>query len=685
MRTPGWKGLRFPGPIPALHHAGIALTMLLLAISLMSRTSSADQPDTVGAGTIVVGGDLDYPPFEWLDDEGQPSGFHIDLLREVAKEINREVTFYLGPWNHVLRKFEHGDIDVLPMFRNAEREQRFSFTEPHVILYHEIFTRKGREGTVILENVGGASGIVQRGSYAHEYLLANHPGMDIIGVQTEAEAVRLLATGVGDFAIVTNIGGMKAIEKYGLSQVMAAGTPLLAVEYCFAVSKNRPGLLAQINRGLGRVRSSGRYADLYAVWLSGRPTSEKLVHIILLIVGPLGLVVVLILVWSWSLRRTVARQTGELAESEERFRTVADFTYDWEFWISPDGNLIYISPSCERLTGYSRQRFLEDPLLVEKIVHVDDRDRVREHFRTELSSGKPSFLEFRIITRVGEERWIGHTCVAVHAHDGRSLGRRATNRDITGSKEAREEIQKLNETLEQRVRDRTDQLEAAVKELEAFSYSVSHDLRSPLRALDGFARLLVDDHGEELKPEAKQYLWLIQKNARKMGNLIDDLLSFSRLSRQPLHKVRVNTHALVQNVLNEILPESQERNIVVLDSLPPCYADPPLLTQVFTNLISNAAKYSRHVPHPNIHIGCAGETFFVRDNGIGFDMTYVDKLFGVFQRLHSSDEYEGTGVGLAIVQRIIKRHGGKIWAESAPGKGAVFSFVLSGHEQPQED
>ncbi|HMP81889.1 MAG TPA: PAS domain S-box protein [Verrucomicrobiota bacterium] len=257
--------------------------------------------------------------------------------------------------------------------------------------------------------------------------------------------------------------------------------------------------------------------------------------------------------------------------------------------------------------------------------------------------------------------------------------------DITERKRAGERVHQLNLELEQRVRDRTAELEAVNKELEAFSYSVSHDLRAPLRAVNGFAGIVLEDYGRHLPVEGRRYLERIQAGGRRMGELIDDLLALSRLSRQSMNRETVDIGGLVREVIAELNAQTDGRKVQFkVRNLPPCNADTGLIRQVWVNLITNAVKYTRHRNPARIQIGCSRDNgrnvYFVADNGAGFDMQYASKLFGVFQRLHRADEFEGTGVGLAIAQRIIHRHGGHIWAEAAVDRGATFRFTL---EEPQ--
>ena len=632
------------------------------------------------------------------------------------------------------------------------------------------------------------------------------------------------------------------------------------------------------------------------------------------------------------------RKKAELAllESEEKYRLISDNSEDWIYWIAPDGNFLYVSPACERVTGYSPEEFINHPELIYKIVYDADKALLNQHFHnTQINDGHRE-LEYRIITKKGELRWISHNCspmlnkqgefmghrgtnhnitqrklqeqklfesefrfnklyensalgmvlaneksqfiktnpafcaimgysesellkmtykdisladelkenlsniqklirketsvyktekhyvrkdgqiiwgaltvVANFADDGNFLYNLATVEDITRKKQAEDEIKSLNEristatrasqvgiwdwdikndilnwddqmytlyglkknelknayevwisglhpddrefsenetrqailglkeydtefrvvwpdgsihfikskaevfrdemnvavrmvginlditerkkteqeiiklnnTLEQRVIERTSQLEAANKELEAFSYSVSHDLRAPLRHINGYVDLLNTRYLDNLPEKAQHYLNTITVASKQMGQLIDDLLQFSRTGRQELHKVKFDMNILINEVLEKMKPDIINRKIVWnIQKLPEAFGDSSLIKQVWINLLDNALKYSKYKEKTEITIDFRNEgqnfVFLVHDNGVGFDMKYANKLFGVFQRLHPQSEFEGTGIGLANVQRIIHKHNGRIWAEAEPDKGATFYFTL---------
>jgi PAS domain S-box-containing protein len=294
-----------------------------------------------------------------------------------------------------------------------------------------------------------------------------------------------------------------------------------------------------------------------------------------------------------------------------------------------------------------------------------------------LSTGEPLVGLMEHVVRPGQEErhWMA-TKVPLHGPGGELVGIVGVTRDVTDRVQTEARMQELNTELTRRAAEAT----AANAELEAFAYSVSHDLRAPLRAIDGFSRILEREGGERLDAEGRRLLGLVRENAQQMAHLIDDLLSLSRIGRQELVRVDVDVTHLVTKAW-ETATRSEER-IPALDLQPlgRLMGDPALLRQLFLNLLSNAVKFSRPTAAARVQVGCmrdgANVVYCVKDNGVGFDMRYSHKLFGVFQRLHGADEFEGTGVGLAIVQRVAHRHGGRAWAESPPGCGASFFVAL---------
>jgi PAS domain S-box-containing protein len=336
----------------------------------------------------------------------------------------------------------------------------------------------------------------------------------------------------------------------------------------------------------------------------------------------------------------------------------------------------------ENIFGYRASEMIGTSIM--RLVPADLQEEERDQILGKIKDGESvDHFETMRQTKGGRLISVSVTVSPIKDASGAVIGASKVARDITGRKQAEDEILRLNSELEERVIQRTDQLEAANKDLESFSYSVSHDLRAPLRAISGFSRIVLEDHSTGMDADGLRYLQLVEKSALQMGQLIDDLLTFSRTGRQALNVQPVITADVVNAALDDLKAMQENRRVnISIGDLADCEADPSLLRQVWLNLLSNALKYTRKCDPALITIGSRREggmdVFFVQDNGAGFDMKYADKLFGVFQRLHLADDYEGTGVGLALVQRIVQRHGGRVWAEAKLNLGATFYFTLSG-------
>lgn len=377
-----------------------------------------------------------------------------------------------------------------------------------------------------------------------------------------------------------------------------------------------------------------------------------------------------------------------LQVSEERYALAVDGSSDgiWDWNIITDK--VFYSARHKELLGVPESKVEEDVDFFRSRLHPDDIKRTWDRVQLHLDAKVPYDIEYRLRHEDGSYRWFRARGRALWDENGIPFRMAGAITDITERHLAAERIQNLNQELEQRVNKRTAELEHANKELEAFSYSVSHDLRAPIRHISSFSELLRQDTESHLSESGLRFMEIITQTSQRMGELIDDLLTFSRLGRQAVSRQIVDCQKLVSEIWREVNQLNSYQNCKIeIDKLPSTHADPKLLRHVWLNLIENAAKYSSHNTAPLIQISSAqhdGLTWYsIKDNGVGFDQTYASKLFDPFQRLHREDEFPGTGIGLAITKRIVYKHGGMIRGTGKINEGAIFEFTLGNENDTQ--
>jgi len=511
----------------------------------------------------------------------------------------------------------------------------------------------------------------------------------------EASWVVPTAVAIGALVIVTGIlqtrGALGArASVVGLLIDVVAAFSLVALYssdprgYLFALV-----LLTQIEGGvvLGNPRAIWLWAGTTAGY-AGLETWRSVTLEQALDPGELALRVGAGLLATYLAGQTAGRLTGERARvhteltgrraGEVRLRSLVERAPVGLILARSDGTIILANEHLHRILG-RRPGVLEGSSFFD-LFHGYGSLEQMERAVADLASGTiPLSLEVPLTRPDGARIW-----VSVVADLTPSAGQQhilAIVEDISDRRATREAMRDDNEQLEQRVTERTEELESANKELESFSYSVSHDLRAPLRAVDGFSQILLEDHSTHLDDEGRRVVGVIVERVGKMGRLIDGLLKFSRLGRQESNDQRVDMTALAREAADDLLELEPDRTVKVeIGDLGAIVGDPGLLRQVLLNYLANALKFTAPVDHSVIEVGSRDEgddrVFWVRDNGVGFDDGYKHKLFQVFQRLHSTEQFEGTGIGLAIVQRIVHRHGGRVWAESSDEGGATFFFSL---------
>ncbi|MBF0396366.1 MAG: transporter substrate-binding domain-containing protein [Desulfobacterales bacterium] len=581
---------------------------------------------------IIVGGEFDYPPFSFLDKKGEPAGFSVELTQAIATTMKIDIKI------------------ILTM---------------------------------------------------HDYAVKNHLTERLLLTEKPSDALLMLASGKGDYALVAQLPGLYWVKELNLSNIKTVGPPLEPLKNCYVVKKGNYLLLSRFTEGLFILNQTGEYRKLYEKWFGlpeqGDISLKYILKYFLGIIITFIFIGLILLLWSFSLRKQVAFRTksleieiqerrlaeDKLLEQRERLSAIINATTANINVIDRQFNIIELNKTFAATFNLPKDELLGKNIL--ELFPEEGRKQRKEWIESVLCSGNPK----RVESQRGSS-WVDVVLYPVFDAFGNVIEVALYAIDITDRKIAEEQIRQLNTELENRVKERTALLELTNKELESFSYSVSHDLRAPLRSIDGWSMALMEDYGSNLDEQGHKYIYRIRVEAQRMGQLIDDLLKLSRLTRTEMQTNLINLSELVYKTSYKLKEKNlnSEIEFIIHPDLK-TKADEGMISIVLINLIDNAIKFSSKKQISKIEFGklksddhqirpedIGKQIFYIKDNGVGFDMAYVGKLFGAFQRLHKTKDFPGTGIGLTIVQRIIHRHGGRIWAEGAVNQGATFYFTL---------
>lgn len=715
----------------------LVILVILFSFACYTHAQTNQGNDTLSGKIIriTIASEPDYPPFCLVDKNGKADGFSIELFKAIAKEEHIVTTIKFGTWVKIKQDLAEGKINALPLVgRTPEREALYDFTFPYLTLHGGVFVREGTKGINSIADLKDKTVIVMKGDNAEEFVRRNNIAKTIITTHTFAAAFRLLAAGNYDAVITQRVLGIRLLKDLNIDGIIPLNIPMdnFRQDFCIAVKKGDTALLAKLNEGLSVVIANGTYDKIHLKWfgpeIKERYTYNNLIKLLIYILIPI--IALLLLIAVYTLRSLVKSRTKRLNEEILEHKKTLNALHSRQILltemekVSKVGGWVHdVVTNKVTLTDGVYAIFGISPLEMDPkendfgldYLIAEDKTLFNLALSQTIATGEPFDLELQLNSADGTLKWV-RTSGHAEYNNGKIVSIFGNVIDISRQREVESNLRKLTGDLESLVNERTAELnekveklnksqqamlymvedlnrvtselkqerqnlETANKELEAFSYSVSHDLRAPLRAMDGFTRILQEDYASKLDDEGKRLLNIVSDNAKKMGHLIDDLLKFSRLSRKELTFSEINMYDLANDVYQQSCSDKDKGKIEFrLHNIPPAFGDSSMMRQVWVNLISNAIKFSSHKAKQLIEIGCNTEGsqnhYYIKDNGDGFDMLYINKLFGVFQRLHAESDFEGTGVGLAIVQRIILRMNGRVWAEGKVDEGATFYFVL---------
>ncbi|MBI5964586.1 MAG: transporter substrate-binding domain-containing protein [Chloroflexi bacterium] len=663
---------------------GVILFMVLMAAFL--PFTAYGQPRTVRVGVYQ------NEPKIFMDKNSNASGIFIELLNEIAAQEGWTLVYVRCDWAGCLQALEEGKIDLMPdVAYSEERDGLYDFHQTPVIeSWSRVYSSSSTPITKI-SDLNGKRIAVLRGSIQQAVFEQLMQGfgyeVTIVPADSFEKVFALAAEGSADAAISNHLFGDYSHEKFGLLKTTFDFNPV-ALYFATANGRNHD-LLEAIDRNLNNwiPESSSTYYTTLGKW-AGKETNYRVPQYIFWIIGGIISLLVIAAGIIFLLRQQVKVRTQHLEqanaglqESQQRYQTLARISPVGIFQTDIKGTTTYVNPKWCAISGLTVAQALGDGWL--EAVHPDDRERLSKGWHESAQHGQASYSDYRFVRPDGTLAWVMGQAVPEMSPDGQIIGYVGTITDITERKQAEEKISKLNAELELRVQERTLQLEVANKDLESFSYSVSHDLRAPLRAVSGFAEIIARRHRASLNEEGQHYMDNIVQASERMGHLIDDLLKYARLGRSSVRQEPVSLASLMHEISKNMQPRLNEIHgtLNIAEDLPSVMGDLTLLRQIFNNLLENAVKYHKADYPPNVTVACQTEGRYivvsVADTGIGIPTEYQEKIFNIFQRLHSEDEYPGTGIGLATVKKSVELLGGRVWVESKTGEGSKFSVKLT--------
>ncbi len=644
-----------------------------------------------GQRRIVVGGDHNYPPFEYLDENGNPAGFNVELTRMIAREMGLDIEIRLGPWADVLHDLERGEIDAVQgIFYSVERDRKFDFTQAHSVNNYVAVVRRGENfDPVSLGDLKGKSIVVQKGDVVHDYLLKRGQESQVFTVETQEDMLRALAEGKYDCALGPRIIALHIIKRRGWTNLQLSSNSFFSLDYCYAVPKGHAALLAQFSDGLQVLKDSGEYRRLHEKWMGvyeeQPPSFTAILRNLAMILVPLLLLLLGFFLWSWTLRTQVKRRTRELQESESRFRNLFEQVPAIAVQgYGMDGIARYWNQASENLYGYSADEAI-GAKLTDLIIPPEIREDVEAAMRSMAQTKIPIPASELTLMRKDGSRVVIFSSHAIVEKAGGEAELFCVDIDLTSRKEAEEALRKLKEAAE-----------AANQAKSEFLANMSHEIRTPINGVMGMLQLL---ETTSLDSEQSSYIRMASEAANRLTRLLTDILDLSRVEagKMEIRKAPFQIQEIIDSVSGLFAVTARNKGLTLKCNLVPgmpevLVGDEMRVRQVLFNLVGNALKFTERgkvvVDIEALPVKEEGEyrvQFSVKDTGIGISEDRLGDIFEPFRQVEDSytRNYQGAGLGLSIVQRLVDLMGGSVTIESTPGEGTSVHVFLS-FKTPEE-